>query len=59
MLDALEVKVDGLSVSVGIPSGKQLDKAIWTNAKRPWVNISKGEATRLREIVARLVKQKL
>ena len=58
MLDALQVRLSGTKVSVYI-SGAQLDKAIWTNQTRPWVNISSDEATRLREFIASKVKSKL
>ncbi len=58
MLDALQVKVSGNKVSVFL-TGKQLDKAIWTNQARPWVNISADEAARLRDFIASKTKGKL
>ncbi len=59
MLDALQVSSTDTKASVFIPPGKQLNKAIWTNQVRPWVNISKGEATRLRDLIAKRIKEKL
>ncbi len=58
MLDALVVRVSDNKVSVTIPGGKALQKAIWTNVFRPWVNISAGEATRLRALILKLAKDK-
>ncbi len=58
MLDALQVRVSGSVVSVFL-TGKELTKAIWTHAKRPWAHISQGEATRLRDLIAKRVKEKL
>ncbi len=59
MLAALRVVLSGSRVSVQIPPGKLLDRAYYTNLKRPWANISKGEETRLLAFIDKLVKQKL
>lgn len=58
MLNALYwvIKNNILTVSI---RPDQLKKAIYTNKDRPWINLSKGEITKITQFVERTVKQKL
>jgi hypothetical protein len=58
MLNALYWVIRNNILTVSIRPD-QLKKAIYTNKDRPWVNLSKGEITKVTQFVERAVKQKL
>lgn len=59
MLDGLYYTVKEGQVIVSVRRGEALKKAIYTNETRPWANLSKGEITKIRQAVERLVKKNL
>jgi hypothetical protein len=56
MLDALRYRVTDKGLFVLITDAKELKKATWTNETRPWINLSRGEATQLQEFVTKLMR---
>ncbi len=59
MLDGLYATFKNGKLIVTVKSGAALEKATYTNETRPWVNVSKGEATKIRAFVERLIKKNL
>jgi hypothetical protein len=59
MLDGLYYVIKKGEVIVSVRRGDAMKKAIFTNEIRPWANLSKGEITKIRQAVERLVKRNL
>ncbi len=59
MLDALTYDVSEGKLSILIRKPKELLKAMYTNDVRPWVNLSKGEQTAIRDFIEEYLANKI
>jgi hypothetical protein len=59
MLDALTKEVTEGRLSIVIKKPKELLKAMYTNDVRPWVNLSKGEQTAIRNFLEKYLANKI
>lgn len=59
MLDALTYEITNGKLSVLIKKPKELLKAMYTNNTRPWINLSKGEQTAIKDFIERFLANKL
>ena len=59
MLDGLYYVIKKGEVIVSVRRGDAMKKAVFTNETRTWINLSKGEITKIRQSVERIVKRNL